>query len=288
MVESIVQKPVKIAKSVMIQHTLFSLPFAASALLLETSGVLPADKLLWIFLAIIGARNGANALNRLIDHRIDALNPRTATRDLPSGNLKRIDLWIFTIICIALLLVSTWMLNWLCVVLLPVALAMIITYSFTKRFTPLCHYFLGVTVAIAPMGTLLALNGAFKVSYFIIASAVAFWVAGFDIIYATQDIEFDRQHQLHSIPAKFGAKKGLLIAALSHLVAFILLILWGVSYDVSLWYYLGCAVVGLLLFIENALVAPGKLKHVTTAAYHINEIVSVLFFVFVLLEVYLS
>ncbi len=285
--ENIIRKPVKIAQSVMIQHTLFSLPFAASALLLETSGVLPSQKLLWIFLAILGARNGANALNRLVDHRIDALNPRTATRDLPSGNLKRVDLWIFTLFCIALLIVSTAMLNWLCVALLPVALAMIITYSFTKRFTPLCHYFLGATVAIAPMGTLLALNGAFKLSYFIIAAAVAFWVAGFDIIYATQDVEFDRQHNLHSIPAKFGVKDGLLIASLSHLIAFILLILWGVSYHVGLWYYIGCSLVALLLLIENYLVAPGKLTHVTTAAYHINEIVSVLFFVFVLLEVYL-
>jgi 4-hydroxybenzoate polyprenyltransferase len=271
----------------MIQHTLFSLPFAASALLLETGGILPTVKLLWIFLAIIGARNAANALNRLIDHRLDAKNPRTEGRDLPSGRLKRLDLWLFAIGCLLLFIVSTFMLNVLCLVLLPVALAMVFAYSYTKRFTALCHYFLGATVAIAPMGTLLAVNGAFKPEYFVISAAVALWVGGFDIIYATQDIEFDREQGLHSIPAKFGAKKALFIASLSHLVSFTLLIFWGTFYQVGPLYYVGCILVGVLLVFENALVAPGRLKHVTLAAYHINEIVSVMFFVFVALEVYL-
>jgi len=272
----------------MIQHTLFSLPFAASALLLETGGVVPTQKLLWILLAILGARNGANALNRLVDHSLDALNPRTEGRHLPSGRLKRLDLWIFAFCCILLLIVSTFMLNWLCVALLPLALGMVFAYSYTKRFTWLCHYFLGATVAIAPMGTLLALNGAFKLSYFIIFAAVATWVAGFDIIYATQDIEFDREQGLYSIPARFGARKALAIASVSHLVSFLLLVVWGSFYQVGYWYYIGCLAAGSLLFIENALVAPGKFKHVTAAAYHINEIVSVLFLVFVILEVYFS
>lgn len=276
-----------LAQAVMIQHTLFSLPFAGAALLLESKGVIPTQKLLWIFLAILGARNGANALNRLVDHSLDALNPRTEGRHLPSGRLKRIDLWVFAIFCILLLIVSTWMLNWLCVALLPLALGMVFAYSYTKRFTWLCHYFLGATVAIAPMGTLLALNGAFKPSYFIVSAAVSAWVAGFDIIYATQDSEFDREQGLHSIPARFGIRKALVIASFSHLFSFLLLVIWGFFYQAGYWYYFGCLAVGTLLFVENALVAPGKLKHVTTAAYHINEIVSVLFFVFVALEVYL-
>ena len=280
-------KPVRIAQSVMIQHTLFSLPFAAAALLLETQGVLPYEKLLWIFLAIFGGRNAANALNRLIDHALDAKNPRTQKRDLPTGKLKRWDLVVFTILCLVLLVFSTFMLNTLCLILLPIALAMIFSYSYTKRFTYLCHYLLGLTVAIAPMGTLLALNGAFKMSYFVISLAVALWVAGFDVIYATQDIKFDQSEGLYSIPARFGAKKALQIASFSHMVSFLLLLFWGYLYGVGLFYYFGCAVVGVLLIIESALVAPEKLKHVTTASYHINEIVSVLFFVFVVLEVYL-
>ncbi|MFA6784840.1 MAG: 4-hydroxybenzoate octaprenyltransferase [Sphaerochaeta sp.] len=281
-------KPVKIAQAVMIQHTLFSLPFAAAALVLESKGVLPYEKMLWIFLAIFGGRNAANALNRLIDHALDAKNPRTQKRDLPSGRLKRWDLMVFTSLCLILLVFSTFMLNTLCLFLLPLALIMIFSYSYTKRFTYLCHYILGLTVAIAPMGTLLALNGAFKVSFFVISSAVALWVAGFDIIYATQDIQFDRNEGLYSIPARFGAKKALFVASVSHLLSFLLLLLWGYLYSVGIIYYIGCVVVGVLLICESALVAPEKLKHVTTASYHINEIVSVLFFVFVVLEVYLT
>ncbi len=276
---------IRISQAVMIQHTLFSLPFAAAALLLETEGVIPWGKVALIFLALFGARNGANALNRLIDHHIDARNERTQGRDLPSGRLERKDLWAFTLFCLLLLSVSAYLLNPLCFALLPVALAMIILYSYTKRFTFLCHYFLGATVAIAPMGTLLALNGAFKLSYFLIAAAVALWVAGFDIIYACQDIEFDRKEGLHSVPARFGMRGALIVAALSHTAAWGLFVLWGYTYGVGLWYYAGCAAIAVLLFIEHALVAPQKMKHITRAAYHINEVVGVLFFVFTLLEV---
>ncbi len=279
-------KLIRISQAIMIQHTLFSLPFAASALLLETGGKLPYLKVLYIFLAVFGARNGANALNRLVDHHIDAKNERTQNRDLPSGRLTRLDLWVVVVICLILLGVSAYLLNPLCFALLPVALLMIGLYSFTKRFTWLCHYFLGATVAIAPMGTLLALNGYFRLDYFFVYGAVALWVAGFDIIYGCQDIEFDRKEGLFSVPARFGAHKALIIAAFSHTVAWVLLLLWGYSYTAGTWYYIGCALMALLLIIEHSLVAPGKLQHVTTAAYHINEIVGVLFFICTLLEVY--
>ncbi|MHC1693160.1 MAG: UbiA-like polyprenyltransferase [Sphaerochaetaceae bacterium] len=286
-VASPLKKPLVIAQAVMIQHTLFSLPFAVSALLLETGGHPPLAKLLWILLAIFGARNGANALNRLVDHTIDAQNPRTRNRDLPSGRLKRVDLWIFSALCGGLLIVSAFMLNPLCAWLLPVALVMILAYSYTKRFTWLCHYFLGITVAIAPMGTLLAIAGRFEFRYFILAAAVALWVAGFDIIYACQDIDFDRSQHLHSVPARFGMKTALRVAALGHVCSWLFLVVWGTAYTVGLWYYAGCAVVAVLLIVENVLVAPGHLKHVTAAAYHINEIVGVLFLLFTILEVYI-
>ncbi len=278
---------IRISQAVMIQHTLFSLPFAAAALLFETGGVIPVRKVILIFLALFGARNGANALNRLIDHHIDARNKRTENRDLPSGRLERKDLWVFALFCLLLLAVSAYLLNPLCFALLPVALAMIIIYSYTKRFTYLCHYVLGATVAIAPMGTLLALNGFFRFDYFLIAAAVALWVAGFDIIYACQDIEFDREEGLHSIPSRFGMKNALILAALSHAAAWLLFILWGFSYGVGPLYYTGCAVIALLLVIEHAIVAPGKMKHITKAAYHINEAVGVIFFLFAALEVYI-
>jgi len=278
---------IRISQAVMIQHTLFSLPFAAGALLLETGGIIPWAKVLLIFLALFGARNGANALNRLVDHHIDSRNERTQGRDLPSGRLRRIDLWVFTLLCLLLLIISAYLLNPLCFALLPAALAMIGIYSYTKRFTSLCHYILGLTVAIAPMGTLLALNGFFRFDYFLIAAAVALWVAGFDIIYACQDIEFDRREGLHSIPARFGMKRALSIAAASHTSAWVLFLLWGYTYDVRLWYYTGCMVIALLLVVEHLLVAPQKMKHITRAAYHINELVGVLFFLFTAAEVYI-
>lgn len=281
------KKPLLLAQSVMIQHTLFSLPFALSAILLETKGNVPAAKLGWILLAIIGARNGANALNRLIDHAYDGKNPRTAKRHLPSGLLKRADLIIFATLCIAVLIFSTFRLNALCVSLLPVALVMVFSYSYTKRFTWLCHYFLGLTVAIAPMGALLAITGAFKLPYFFISGAVALWVAGFDIIYATQDIAFDRKEGLHSVPARFGEVAALRIAFASHMVAWLLFAVWGWLYGAGLWFFVGCAVTLILLIVENRLVSPGEHRHVEAASYHLNEIISVLFLCFVLLEVYL-
>ena len=279
---------VRISQAVMIQHTLFSLPFAAAALLLETDGLIPWSKVLLIFLALFGARNGANALNRLIDHHIDGRNERTQGRDLPSGRLKRSELWVFTLFCLSLLSFSAYLLNPLCFALLPVALAMIFLYSYTKRFTSLCHYILGITVAIAPMGTLLALNGFFRFDYFLIAAAVALWVAGFDIIYACQDIDFDRREGLYSIPSRYGMKRALAIAAVSHAAAWALLVWWGYTYGVGLWYYAGCMFIALLLIVEHVLVAPQKMKHITRAAYHINEVIGVLFFLFTLAEVFIG
>jgi 4-hydroxybenzoate polyprenyltransferase len=282
------RKSLLVARAVMIQHTLFSLPFAGAAILLETKGKPPLMDLVWILLAIFGARNGANALNRLIDHAIDARNPRTKGRELPSGKLERLDLWLFSAFCLALLVFATFQLNLLCVLLLPVALLLILGYSYTKRVTWLCHYLLGVTVAIAPMGSLLAITGRFELRYFVIAAAVALWVAGFDIIYACQDVAFDREEGLFSIPARFGVRKALRLAALNHAGALVLLVLWGRMYGTGMWYGIGSGMVAGLLLVENVLVAPGRLKHITFAAYHLNEIIGGLFFVFVLMEVYLA
>ncbi|PKL14565.1 MAG: 4-hydroxybenzoate octaprenyltransferase [Spirochaetae bacterium HGW-Spirochaetae-8] len=285
---STLRKPLLVAHAVMIQHTLFSLPFAGAAILLETKGKPPLMDLLWIILAIFGARNGANAINRLVDHAIDARNPRTQGRELPTGQLKRLDLWLFSAFCLALLVFATFQLNLLCVLLLPVALLLIVGYSYTKRITWLCHYILGLTVAIAPMGSLLAITGRFELRYFVIAAAVALWVAGFDIIYACQDVGFDREEGLFSIPARFGVRKALRLAALNHVGAAMLLVLWGRLYHTGMWYGIGSGIVVGLLVVENVLVAPKRLKHITFAAYHLNEIIGTLFFVFVLMEVYLA
>jgi 4-hydroxybenzoate polyprenyltransferase len=276
-----------ISRAVMLEHTLFSLPLALCALLLESGGRPGAADSLWIVLAVFGARNGANALNRLIDREIDAANPRTAGRDLPSGRVKAAELWLFTAFCGLLLLVSTFMLNPLCLALVPVAAVLIGGYSFTKRFTWLCHYWLGITCSAAVMGSFLALTGRFELSFFPLTAGTALWIAGFDIIYALQDIEHDRRHGIRSVPARFGRQGALAISGLSHLGA---LLCWGMTaffYPLRIWFFLGLGLAALLLAAEHLLARKGEVRWIPLAAYHLNQILSPLILVFTLLDIYL-
>ena len=276
-----------ISEAVMIEHTLFSLPFALAAMLLETQGDIPFGKLLWILLAVIAGRNGANALNRVVDRKIDARNPRTAARHLVSGLLKQKDLGFFILFCALVLLFSAYMLTPLCLLLTPVAAGMIILYSYSKRFTWLSHFILGTCVAIAPMGTLIALTGSIELRFFPIAAAVTLWVAGFDIIYACLDIEFDRKEGLHSVPARFGAHGALVISTLAHVAALVCLAAIAWFYPVGWIFYTGLVPITALITYEHLIVAPKNLTQVKRASYHINEIVSVLFLIIIVLEVYL-
>lgn len=280
------QKPKLLAQAVMLQHTLFSLPFALAALLQETGGNIPWNRVLWITLAILGARNAANGLNRLIDHKIDARNPRTKNRHLPNGLLERKDLWIFTGVCLLVFVFSTAMLGLMCLLLLPLAIALLILYSYTKRFTWLCHFFLGSVVAIAPMGTLIALTGTIALRFFPVTIAVALWVAGFDIIYACQDFDFDQKEKLFSIPARWGVRRALHISTITHILAFISFTITGFFYPFSFISVIGMGLIGVLLVIEHVIVAPGALKHIDTASYHINEIVGALYLFTNILEVF--
>ncbi len=280
-------RPVRIARAVMVQHTLFSLPFAVAVFVLECSGRIPWNKLLWIVLAIIGARNGANALNRLIDHNIDAKNSRTSGRHLPAGLLSRRDLWIFSALCLLLLVFSTAMLGLLCLILLPAALILIVVYSFSKRFTWLCHFILGATVAIAPMGTLIAMTNSIQWRFFPVPVGVALWVAGFDILYGCQDIGFDRREGLYSIPARFGIRAALIMSTISHIGTVLAFLTLSLFYPLGIIYYSGLGLISLLLLFEHLIVAPEQLKHIKTASYHINEIVGILFMLTLFLEVYI-
>lgn len=277
-----------LGESVMIRHSLFSLPFAAAAVLLETGGRPPAGKLLWILVAAFGARNAANALNRIIDARIDAANPRTAGRALPQGRIKLRELWFFTGAMLALLVLGAAMLNPLCLALLPVAGILVFGYSYTKRFTWLCHYWLGLTCSAAVMGAFLGVSGLFALRYFPLTAGVAFWVAGFDILYAIQDISFDRGAGLKSIPARFGERTARTFAALSHLSA-----LAGFS---SIFLFWSAAGLGLLLALilctsllvaEHLIAGKGTERHVRIAAYGINEIIPLVILAGVALDIYL-
>jgi 4-hydroxybenzoate polyprenyltransferase len=227
-------------------------------------------------------------LNRIIDKNIDAKNPRTAGRHLPSGRLSARELWVFAAAMLALLVLGAAMLNPLCVALLPIAGLLVFGYSYTKRFTWLCHFWLGVTCSAATMGAFLGISGTFHLRYFPFTAGVAFWVAGFDILYALQDIEFDRSARLHSVPARFGLKGGRAIAGLSHLLA-----LAGLASVPFFWKGAGMGTIialaacAALLVAEHVVALGGTEKHIRIAAYGINEIIPMLFLIGVALDIYL-
>ncbi len=277
-----------IGDAVIVRHTLFSLPFAVVAILLETDGRPPIGKLILILVAAMAARNAANALNRVVDAEIDARNPRTAGRHLPTGRLSKKALVAFTVAMGAILVAATAMLNWLCVALLPVAALLIGGYSYTKRFTWLCHYWLGVACAAAPMGAFLALSGRFELGYFALAGAVALWVAGFDILYALQDIDFDRSAGLHSVPARFGPGGARLIAALSHLGTVGALAALPLFWKLYWPYLAGVTVAAAMLAAEHLIARGGTERHIRVASYSINEILPLVVLAATAVDVYLA
>lgn len=277
-----------IGDAVMIRHTVFSLPFAVAAILLETAGKPPLDKVFWILIAAFGARNAANALNRIIDRHIDAKNPRTASRPLPQGRISELELWLFTAAMLIMLIVGAAMLNSLCLALLPLAGILVFGYSYTKRWTWLCHYWLGITCSVATMGAFLGISGTFHLRYFPITAGVALWVAGFDILYALQDIEFDRKEGLHSIPAHFGANGARVIAALGHAGT-----IFGLTSMFFFWPSPGpasavaIALCAILLAAEHIVSQGGTEKHIRIAAYTINEILPFVFLIGVAFDIYM-
>ena len=280
-----------ISRAVMLEHTVFSLPFAACALLLETKGRPGFSLSLWIFLAVFGARNAANGLNRLIDERIDRENPRTAERDIPSGRVSKTDMAVFIAACGMLFLVSAWMLNPLCLMLTPVAALLITGYSFTKRFTWLCHLWLGVTCSAAVMGSFLAVDPWAYIGYLPLTAAVALWVAGFDILYALQDMEHDRFHGLFSVPARFGLKGARLIAAACHGGTVLALGAVMFFYPTGFWYLAGVIVAAGILTAEHIIAGTYRggtdTGQVKTAAYTLNQWLSPVFLLFATLDIYL-
>jgi 4-hydroxybenzoate polyprenyltransferase len=277
-----------IAEAVIFRHTLFSLPFALAALLLETAGRPPVWKLLWIVVAVVAGRNAANAINRLVDRDIDAANPRTAGRHLPSGRLGQRDLWIFTAAMLALLILAAAMLGWICLAFLWVPAIAIFGYSYTKRFTWLCHYWLGATCAIATMGALIAVSGrVFELRFFVLSAAVASWVAGFDILYALQDIAVDRAQGLHSIPERFGPLWARLIAAGSHGATLLLLASAPLFWKLGSAYLVALGAAAILLAVEHLVALGGSERHIRIAAYGINEILPLVVLASVAVDLYL-
>ncbi|PKM49375.1 MAG: 4-hydroxybenzoate octaprenyltransferase [Firmicutes bacterium HGW-Firmicutes-7] len=265
---------------VMFSHTIFSLSFALISMLLASGGHLPGITIFWIFVAFMGARTGANALNRVIDAEIDKRNPRTSSRQLPQGLIKKKEVILFASICFVMMVFAAAMLNPLCLLLSPIALFLLIIYSYTKRFTYLCHIILGITSAAAPVGAWLAVTGRFSFIALVMGIANTLWVAGFDVIYGSQDFDFDSQNNLHSIPTKFGIKNGLRIAAAFHAIALLCLLMVGLlSAELDVIYYVGLIIITVLFIIEHKLISPDNLTHVKIASYSINQMISIVFLI---------
>jgi len=268
-------------------HTVFAFPFALMGVILASlaSGALPTFlQIVWICLAMVGARSGAMGLNRIIDASIDARNPRTAQRHIPAGKVTLKEAWVFVLASFALLLFSAWMLNPLCLALSPLALFFLALYSYCKRFTPLAHIVLGVCLAAAPIGAWIALRGDVSWQVLVLGLAVLFWVAGFDILYALQDLEFDREQGLHSIPSRLGVERSLLLARAFHAVMVFLLALLLSMPGLDWIYLLGVLVVTGLLVYEHLLVKADDLSRLDAAFFNMNGYISVTIFAFTLLD----
>lgn len=270
------------------EHTVFALPFAYMGALLGSvvvNGHLPSwAQIGWVTLAMVGARTAAMSLNRVIDKAIDAKNPRTKNRAIPAGLLSSAEVYIFILVSFALLFWATSQLNVLSMKLLPIAVFFLVFYSYTKRFTWLCHVFLGLTIALAPLGGWVAITGEMDLVSLVFYLTVACWTAGFDVIYACQDMEYDRGEGLYSIPSRFGIRKSLMIARGFHILTAVGFTSLFVITDLSWWYFSGLLIAYAILFYEHRLVKPDDLSRLNTAFFTMNGVLSILVFSFTLFD----
>lgn len=256
------------------EHTIFALPFAIMSAFIASDGIPAPDKLIWILLAMIGARSCAMAFNRIADSGFDGANPRTAARAIPAGRITKRAVWVFTVVSAALLVFAAYKLNPLAFALSPVALAVIVGYSYSKRWTILSHFWLGLSISIAPIGAWIAITGTLDWPPVLLGLAVLLWIGGFDIIYACQDYEFDRKHGLFSIPARYGKQRALRLSSTLH--AMMVGVLIGVTAitNLGVFYLIGVGIVTILLIYEHAIVRPNDLSRVNLAFFTLNGIVS--------------
>lgn len=266
-------------------HTLFGLPFAYLGAFLAISDIPTTAQLIWITVAMFSARSAALCLNRLIDRRIDRANPRTAGWVLAKGDLPINGVWFLVLFFFILLFYAAGQLNPLCVKLAPLAVVILWVYSYTKRFTWWCHLLLGMAVGIGPVGGWIAVTGHFAWQPLILWMAVACWIAGFDTMYACQDIEFDRAQHLYSIPARFGEVGALLFSTIFHLLTVIFLILNGLVLNLGIWYFTGIVFTAGLLLYEHIIVTPGNLSRANFASFKINHYVGLIIFVMTVIDI---
>ena len=286
-------------------HTIFAMPFALIGFFLalfSTTSVVPGShaaifppqfpwqnmliKFVLVILCMVFARSAAMAFNRYLDRRWDALNPRTAIREIPKGIITPKNALVFTIVNCVLFITTTWFINRICFYLSPVALAVVLGYSYTKRFTPLCHLILGLGLSLAPIGAYLAVTGVFHWLPILFSFTVLFWVSGFDIIYALQDVEFDQSQQLYSIPAWLGKEKALRVSEMLHLLSAACVVAAGKFGHFAILYWIGVLIfIGCLVY-QHSIVKPNDLKRVNIAFMTMNGIASVVFAIFVIADLF--
>jgi 4-hydroxybenzoate polyprenyltransferase len=285
---SLIGRLMIILEMIKFEHTIFALPFALISMLLASRALphgLPGWRIFgWIVAAMVGARSAAMAFNRIVDARFDALNPRTARRAIPAGTLSPAHVGVFTVVSVGVFMLAAYELNPLCFALSPVALAVILGYSYSKRFTSLSHVILGFGIGIAPIGAWLAVTGKFHAIPLMLWICVMLWIGGFDIIYALQDVEFDSETGLHSIPRSLGKSRALGLSRAMHLALIGMLLAVGVFGQLHYLYFVGVAIAAVLIAYEHSIVTPEDLSRVNMAFFTLNGWVSVALLLFVILD----
>jgi len=273
-----------ILEMIKFEHTVFALPFAFTGAVLAADGLPSGRTLLWITVAMVGARSAAMGFNRWVDREYDAANPRTSVRALPKGLVTPLQVMLFTLLSSVVLVFAAFMLNRLAFILSPLALAVVFFYSYTKRFTFLSHAFLGLAISLAPIGAWIAVAARIELPALVLGAAVLFWLTGFDVLYALQDMEFDRKAGLRSIPQRFGIRRSLWIARAAHGTTIIALIALYCMLPLGWFYLAGIGIAFGLLVYEHRLVKEGDLSKLDMAFFNMNGFISVAIFVFTLLD----
>lgn len=285
---AVLQKITIFMEMIKFSHTIFALPFALSGALLAAGGLPSGRQLLFIVLAMVGARTAAMAMNRLIDAEIDAKNPRTASRAIPAGKLSKGTVFAAIVASTALLLWSAAMLNPLCLKLSPIALGFLVLYSYCKRFTSLAHLVLGICLAAAPIGAWVALKGTIELPAIVLGLIVLFWVSAFDMLYALQDLDYDRSVGLHSVPVTLGVTGTLWLSRLFHLITVCLLVWLIILMGLGIWFWFGTAAMTAMLLYEHWLLRGGDLSKLDAAFFTMNGYISLTFLAATAADIFLG
>lgn len=272
-------------KMIKLEHSLFALPFAFTGMFIAAKGIPSLHIIIWVTIAMISARSAAMGLNRLIDAEIDKENPRTSDRSIPKGLITKKKTLIYIIISLLIYFISTYMLNKLTFILSPIPVLIFILYSYTKRFTNLCHIVLGIALGLAPIGAWIATTGNIEISAVILGLSVLLWVAGFDILYAIQDIDFDRKQGLYSIPSVMGVYGALIIARILHTLSFLLFITLKFTASLGSIYLAGILISGAFMVYEHSLVSKNDLSKLNLAFFNINAYISIIILIFTLADI---